>query len=224
MDLRLTLLVIPKLKEKIPAAEKHHQRRCQSRRRRSQQPPSCNISLPVYYILISRFAHLREQFSNDLVIHCIGTQGSNLEIVVPDSAELEGFVAAWVMAASDASGQCTKLCAQLEPLQSQDQLIQLIQAASGGISEHRKQLTALGATPRGEAVQHLLQSVPCPVISGPFSKWVGDFSQDEMTETCMILDIRCIHKTLACLEAQKYVEAYKKHVKVAQSLMKPGCT
>lgn len=30
-------------------------------------------------------------------------------------------------------------------------------------------------------------------------------------------------QNLACLEAQKFVEAFKKHVKVAQSLM-PGCT
>ena len=73
--------------------------------------------------------------------------------MVPDSAELDGFVASWVMAASDASGQCTKLCAQLEPLQSQDQLIGLITAASEGIGDHRKRLTALGPNPSTTDVQ-----------------------------------------------------------------------
>lgn len=90
--------------------------------------------------------------------------------MVPDSAELDGFVASWVMAASDASGQCTKLCAQLEPLQSQDQLIGLITAASEGIGDHRKRLTALGPNPSTTDVQALLQSVPCHATSGPFSK------------------------------------------------------
>ena len=80
--------------------------------------------------------------------------------MIPDSADLPTFVASWVMAASDASGQCTKLCAQLEPLQSQEQLIRLILAASEGIGEHRKALTALGPSPQIEQVQKLLQNAP----------------------------------------------------------------
>ena len=59
-------------------------------------------------------------------------------------------------AASDAAGQCAKVTADLEPLESQQALIELIAGAAGGISDTRKALTALGPVPAAADVANIL--------------------------------------------------------------------
>ena len=105
------------------------------------------------------------------------TEGSQLEILIPDSEDPAGFVESWIAAAADAQSSALKHCTMLEPLGSQDRLISLMTAASNGISECRKSMTALGAAPDHDVVQNILQ------------------------------------------RAAPFVEAYKKHLKVAQGLM-----
>lgn len=105
------------------------------------------------------------------------TKGSQLEVVVPDSEDLAAFVETWIAAAADAQSSSLKHCALLEPLESQDRLISLMQSASNGISECRKAMAALGASPDSGFAQQILQ------------------------------------------KAEPFVEAYKKHLKVAQGLM-----
>lgn len=75
---------------------------------------------------------------------------------MPESTEVGPFVQAWVTAASDAAGQCAKLTADLEPLESQQALIQLIAGAADGISASRKVLTALGPVPTAADVANVL--------------------------------------------------------------------
>ena len=84
-------------------------------------------------------------------VHSI--QGASLEIMVPDEADLPNFVSQWITAASDAAGQCAKVTADLEPLESQTALIDLIVNASQGISASRKALTALGHQPSAQEVK-----------------------------------------------------------------------
>ncbi len=86
-------------------------------------------------------------------------QGASLEIVVPDASDLDGFVSSWVMAASEAQGISAKTMADLEPLESQDALRQMIQAAADGISGGRKSLTQLGPNPSKPDVDLILQQV-----------------------------------------------------------------
>lgn len=59
------------------------------------------------------------------------TKGSQLEIMLPqtDETNINQFVQSWITAAGDAAGQCAKLTADLEPLESQQALIQLLQTA-----------------------------------------------------------------------------------------------
>ena len=76
-----------------------------------------------------------------------------------DDMNITQFVQSWVTAASDAAGQCAKLTADLEPLESQQALIQLLQASSAGISNSRKLLTSLGPNPVAGQVTGILQQV-----------------------------------------------------------------
>ena len=73
------------------------------------------------------------------------------------------FIPAWVRSAGDAQGQCTKICADLEGLECQNELIQMITDCSGGIAKARKGLTALlgsGNAPTPNDVRVILQEVP----------------------------------------------------------------
>ena len=76
-----------------------------------------------------------------------------------DDVNLPTFIQSWIQAASDAAGQCAKLTADLEPLESQSQLIKLLQTSADGISNGRKALTALGASATPDAVNHVLRQV-----------------------------------------------------------------
>lgn len=78
---------------------------------------------------------------------------------MPDNANIEGFIAAWVGAASDAAGSITKLAADLEALESQAALIDILAKCSEGISAGRKQLTAMGRTATVEGVNSVLRTV-----------------------------------------------------------------
>lgn len=84
-----------------------------------------------------------------------------MEAVVPDrdDVNLPTFIQSWIQAASDAAGQCAKLTADLEPLESQTQLIALLQSAAEGISNGRKALTALGVSATPDEVNHVLTKV-----------------------------------------------------------------
>ena len=110
-----------------------------------------------------------------------GAKGASLEVLVPESAEVGLFVQAWVTAASDAAGQCAKLTADLEPLESQQALIQLIAGAADGISASRKALTALGPAPGAADVAAVLANAAC-LYSGTCNILV----------TCILVCGKCI--------------------------------
>ena len=119
-----------------------------------------------------------------------------------DDVNLPTFIQSWIQAASDAAGQCAKLTADLEPLESQSQLIKLLQTSADGISNGRKALIALGASATPDAVNHVLRQVSwhyCLVLVMVFSS----------------LNIR---GQFDCFEVSSFVEAWRKHVKVAQNL------
>lgn len=88
-------------------------------------------------------------------------QGSQLELLVADDAQLGSFVGHWVTAASDAQGTAVRIMAQLEELESQQRLQELLQACSDGISQSRKRLVAMGQNPQLEAVRAELQTATC---------------------------------------------------------------
>lgn len=94
-------------------------------------------------------------------IFMCSTKGSQLEIMLPqtDETNINQFVQSWITAAGDAAGQCAKLTADLEPLESQQALIQLLQASAAGITNSRKLLTALGPNPVEDQVTGILQQV-----------------------------------------------------------------
>ena len=70
------------------------------------------------------------------------SKGSGLEIIIPDDTNVGQFIPAWVRAAGDAQGTCTKVCADLEGLECQNELINMINDSSTGIAKARKGLTA----------------------------------------------------------------------------------
>ena len=73
--------------------------------------------------------------------------------------DIAGFVSAWVAAASNAAGDSARTLADLEPLESQSQLMGLIQAATTGINNGRKLLVQLGPNPPLPEVEAVLQDV-----------------------------------------------------------------
>lgn len=88
------------------------------------------------------------------------SKGSGLEIIIPDDTNVGQFIPAWVRAAGDAQGTCTKVCADLEGLECQNELINMINDSSTGIAKARKGLTALlssGSTPTTNDVRLVLQ-------------------------------------------------------------------
>ncbi len=127
--------------------------------------------------------------------------------MVPDRDDLNlpTFIQSWIQAASDCAGQCAKLTADLEPLESQGQLITLLQSAAEGVSAGRKALTALGASATPAAVNHVLERVSwryCLVVVFTFEySWPGQFAH-------------CCDR----FKVSQFVEAWRKHVKVAQNL------
>jgi len=103
--------------------------------------------------------------------------GSQLETIVPDQTDPAKFLQCWIAAAGEVAGHCTKIQAELEPLESQAQLATMIEDASNGITASRKKLAQLGPSATMDDIRPLLQ------------------------------------------DASKFVEAYKKHTKVAQGLI-----
>lgn len=78
-----------------------------------------------------------------------------------DEHEPAKFMQCWIQAAADAQGQAAKYMADLEPLESQSQLIEFIKTATTGISESRKTLSQLGRDASKSEIQDVLQKVSC---------------------------------------------------------------
>lgn len=83
-----------------------------------------------------------------------------METVVPDNTDIPKFLTAWVHAAGEASGTCARITAELEPLESQAQLMGMIRESAEGITQCRKALTALGGDANAESVEGVLRTVP----------------------------------------------------------------
>lgn len=79
---------------------------------------------------------------------------------MPDKTDMPKFLAAWIHAAGEASGTCARITAELEPLESQAQLMGMIRESAEGITQCRKALTALGGNANAESVEGVLQTVP----------------------------------------------------------------
>lgn len=88
-------------------------------------------------------------------------QGSQLEVLVADEHEPDKFMQCWIQAAAEAQGQAAKYMADLEPLESQSQLIEFIRTSSTGISESRKALSQLPKNASKAEIESVLNGVSC---------------------------------------------------------------
>ena len=110
------------------------------------------------------FSCLRNVTLTNTYVH--RSKGAQMEILVPAECDLAKFVSSWVAAAGDAAGTCTKVCIELEGLESQGELVRLINEPMTGIQAARKGLTALGVAPQLESVDVILRQVAwLPVCS-----------------------------------------------------------
>ena len=82
-------------------------------------------------------------------------QGSDLETVI-STEDVPLFVKSWIAAANAAQGQAVVLCAELEVLESQGELIQKVRDCSQGIGDVRKKLQLMGPAPIAADVQAAL--------------------------------------------------------------------
>ncbi|CAE7427213.1 TY1B-DR3 [Symbiodinium sp. CCMP2592] len=89
------------------------------------------------------------------------TEGSDMEVHIMEASQegCNSFVKSWIGAATTASGLAVRLTAELEPLESQEQLINFINAAVSGITDGRKKLQQLGTAPQASDVQSILLQV-----------------------------------------------------------------
>ena len=93
-----------------------------------------------------------------------------MEVLLPNTCNVQKFVMAWVAAAGDAAGQATKIGIELEALESQSELCRLIQSSMTGIAQARKSLAALGQNPAADDVASILQTAPCMnIVMSPSS-------------------------------------------------------
>lgn len=82
-------------------------------------------------------------------------EGSDLETVI-STEDVPLFVKSWIAAANAAQGQAVVLCAELEVLESQGELIQKVRDCSQGIGDVRKKLQLMGPAPIAADVQAAL--------------------------------------------------------------------
>ncbi|CAE7442497.1 TY1B-DR3, partial [Symbiodinium microadriaticum] len=75
-----------------------------------------------------------------------GGDGSDMEVHIMESSQegVNAFVKSWISAATNAQGQAVRL---LEPLKSQQPLIEMIEAAVAGITDGRKKMQNMGTSP-----------------------------------------------------------------------------